>query len=68
MVAVIVFAPLTNRGPVLLDALEAKTGHGPSEVAEDGSRTYFVDTDTAAFDVVLDGLDPDWREHLTRTL
>jgi hypothetical protein len=61
------FEPLTNRGPGLLDALEARTDVLPFSA---GARTYALSDErvgSEGFDVMLDRIDPDWREHLTRT-
>ena len=63
--------PLDDHGPGILDAMQARTGKLPYSVnVVDGSRRYNLpedDAGTEAFDVVLDKINPDWREHLHRT-
>jgi hypothetical protein len=63
--------PLTDRGRELLDQLEERTQVTPSEIEEaSGARTYHLASERAgvdAFDVMLDYIDPDWHEQLTRT-
>ena len=69
--AEITITPLSNRGLGLMDALEAKMGQRAYSVNPDtGARTYRVESDSAgvdAFEETLNGIDPDWREHLART-
>jgi hypothetical protein len=54
-----------------MDALEAKIAQRAYSVNPDtGARTYRVESDSEgvdAFEEVLNGVDPDWREHLART-
>jgi hypothetical protein len=65
------FLPLDDRGPGILDAMEARMGRLPYSVnVEDGSRRYNLHEDSAvmdAFDTVLDEIDSAWRDHLSRT-
>ena len=64
------FEPLTDRRPELLDALEERTGVLPFKTDAAGARTYWLSGDEVGsdgFDPVLDKIDPDWHEHLTRT-
>lgn len=66
----VTMTPLTDRGNHLLDALEAKTGTPPRQVSADtGARTYSLESETAGddFEELLDGIDPNWNEHLTGT-
>jgi hypothetical protein len=70
MAAVIWFTPLTDRGRELLDELERQTEHSPTEVRENGARCYYLSAagvGMEGFDAMLDSMDSDWREHLTRT-
>jgi hypothetical protein len=67
--AEIVFRPLSDAGPTLLDAMERWTGKLPYVVKTDGSRRYSLPEDrgTDVFDEALDKIDPDWRDHLRQT-
>lgn len=71
MAAITRLTPLTDRGREPLDQLEERTQVTPSEIDQaSGARTYYPATERAgvdAFDVMLDDIDPDWHEHLTRT-
>ena len=62
--------PRDRRAIELLDELEERTGAHPREVkAPSGSRTYDLDAarmSMDALDETLDGIDPDWRDHLSR--
>ena len=61
----ITLVPLTDRGRALLNALEAAAGGVPPfRASEDGRRSYAADPDQVA--AILDGLEPDWREHVAR--
>ena len=71
MSAVIELIPLSDHGRELLDELKEKTDEGPFKTVEaTGARTYYLEAqnvDVDGFDAMLHGIDPDWREHLTRT-
>ena len=66
------WSPATKRAIELLDELEERTGARPREVEEpSGSRTYDLNTariSMEGLDETLDGIDPDWREHLSHGL
>ena len=69
MAAVIALRPNDDRGTEILDELESETEMKPTEVIDDGTRRYYVrgtDTDVDAFDSMLDKIDSEWREHVTR--
>jgi hypothetical protein len=71
MAAVIWITPLTDHGKELLDELEKATEHSPTQIRDDGSRSYYLSATGVgvdAFDAKLDSADPNWREHLTRTV
>lgn len=61
----------THRPRPRASRLEERTQVTPSEIDEaSGARTYYLASERAevdAFDVMLDDIDPDWHEHLTRT-
>ena len=68
MAAVIAFRPGDDRGREILDELEKRTEMDPWQLLEDGTRRYLLqpeDADVDAFNRMLDGIDPDWREHVT---
>lgn len=70
MAAVVVLRPLDDSGDELLDQLELRTEMTPDETFDDGGRSYYLSAQAAgadAFNVMLDEIDPSWREHLTRT-
>jgi hypothetical protein len=61
--------PLSDIGPGLLDAMEARTGKLPYKViAETGSRVYALASaaEAQAFDSALGLIDGGWRDHLSR--
>ena len=64
----IVFTPLSDAGPTLLNAMEHWTEKLPYQTKADGSRRYSLPEDarTDVFDEALDKIDPAWREHLRR--
>ena len=72
MAAAVQLVPCDRHAIELLDELEERTGAHPREVqAPSGSRTYDLDAarmSIDALDETLDGIDPDWREHLSHTL
>jgi HNH endonuclease len=68
--AEVTITPLSDKGQSLMDVLEAKIDQRPYRVDPDtGSRTYQLESDSAdiALEETLDGIEPNWREHLTRT-
>jgi hypothetical protein len=62
--------PRDRRAIELLDELGERTGAHPREVEEpSGSRTYDLDAARMSMDGLdetLDGIDPDWRDDLSR--
>ena len=68
--ATVQLIPRDPRAVELLKELEARTGAHPREVEEpSGSRTYDLDAARMSKDGLaetLDGIDRDWREHLSR--
>jgi hypothetical protein len=69
MAAIVRFTPLDDRGRELLNELENATETSPQETFEDGSRSYYLSAHQVGvdgFDAMLDSIDSDWREHLTR--
>ncbi|HEX6586343.1 MAG TPA: hypothetical protein VF052_06295 [Solirubrobacterales bacterium] len=70
MAAVIRLVPLDDRGREIIDELEGKTDEQPSEIQSDGGRLYHLqgeDVGVAEFEAILNRIDSDWREHVTRT-
>jgi hypothetical protein len=70
MAAIVVFRPFDERGDELLDELEDRTEMSPQETLDDGSRSYSLsahDVGVDGFDLMLDEIDPEWRQHLSRT-
>ena len=68
MTAVIALHPETDRGGEILGKLEQRTQVQPDQVVDDGTRRYYLhgdDVDVNALDLMLDKIDPDWREHIT---
>jgi hypothetical protein len=66
----ITITPLSDKGQSLMDVLEAKIDQRPYRVDPDtGSRTYQLESDSAdvALEETLDGIEPNWREHLAPT-
>ena len=70
MSAEIKLTPLTDHGRDLLDELERRTQFLPYKTDDrSGARTYYLPAEEVNadwFDSMLDGIDADWREHLTR--
>jgi hypothetical protein len=69
MTDVVELTPITEHGHKLLDELEHRTGAIPFKTDAEGVRTYWlsaVDVGAVGFEAMLDRIDPDWREHLTR--
>ncbi len=67
MAAEIALRPNDDRGREILDGLEKRTEIKP-EIIDDGSHRYYLsatDADVDAFDLMLDQIDSDWRDHLT---
>jgi hypothetical protein len=69
MSVVIELIPLSDHGRDLLDELEEKTDKGFKTAEATGARTYYLESadSTEAFEPMLDQIDADWREYLTRT-
>ena len=70
MAAVIRLVPRDDRGREIIEKLEEKTGEQPIEIRDDGSRLYHLqaeDVGVDGFDAMLNRLDSDWQEHVTRT-
>lgn len=70
MAAVIRLVPLDDRGREIIDELEGKTEEQPSEIQSDGGRLYHLqgeDLGVDEFEAILNRIDSDWREHVTRT-
>jgi hypothetical protein len=68
--AEVTMTPLSDKGQSLLDVLEQKIDQRPYRVDPDTrSRTYQLESDSAdiALEETLDGIEPNWREHLART-
>jgi hypothetical protein len=69
MAAIVRLTPLDDRGRELLNELERATAMRPQETFEDGSRSYWLSAAHAGvdgFDPMLDKLDANWREHVSR--
>jgi hypothetical protein len=70
MAAVIRLVPRDDRGREIIEKLEEKTGEQPIEIRDDGSRLYHLqaeDVGVDGFDAMLNRIDSDWQEHVTRT-
>jgi hypothetical protein len=71
MGAVIELHPLDDRGEEIIDQVEKRTGHRPTELhPPDGTHVYILEADDSgpdAFDQVLRVIDENWREHVSRT-
>lgn len=70
MAGVIRLVPLDDRGREIIEAFEKKAKEQPTEVQGDGGRLYHLEGEergASGFDAVLDRIDPDWSEHVTRT-
>lgn len=67
MAAVISLRPNDDRGNKILDRMEEETAVRPTQVIDDGTRRYDLEStnDLDAFDPMLDKIDPNWREHIT---
>jgi hypothetical protein len=69
MAAEIALRPNDDRGREILDELEEQTEMKPMElVDDDNTRCYYLsakDADDDGFDLVLDKIDGQWREHVT---
>lgn len=69
MQAIVVYVPHDERGEEILDELERRTEH--RSTASDyapNARQYWVtgaEAHVHAFEPMLDGIDPDWAEHVT---
>ena len=70
MAAVIQLTALDDRGREIIAQLEERTQEQPREISEDGTREYFLSAHQVGvdgFDAMLDRIDRDWREHVSRT-
>ncbi|MGH2965757.1 MAG: hypothetical protein ACRDMH_10310 [Solirubrobacterales bacterium] len=71
MGAVIELHPLDDRGKEIIDQVENRTGHQPTELhPPDGTHVYILEADASgpdAFDQVLSVIDEKWRAHVSRT-
>jgi hypothetical protein len=68
MAAAISLRPNDDRGLEILYELEERTEMKPTELLEDGTRSYYLsatDADVNAFDPMLDKIDRDWPDHVT---
>jgi hypothetical protein len=68
MAAGISLRPNDDRGLEILYELEERTEMKPTELLEDGTRSYYLsatDADVNAFDPMLDKIDQEWRDHVT---
>jgi hypothetical protein len=68
MAAEVVLHPIDDRERLILDELERQTEVKPMEVMADGARGYYLsaaDADVNAFDLMLDEINSDWRDHVT---
>jgi hypothetical protein len=70
MPAVVQLTALDDRGREIIAELEERTQERPREILEDGTREYYLSAHQVGpdgFDPMLDRIDSDWRDHLTRT-
>jgi hypothetical protein len=70
MTTVVDLIPYDDRGREIIEKLSAGTQKTPVEIRHYGRREYYVRAESlgpAAFDAMLDHIDPSWREHLGRT-
>ena len=70
MTAVIQLTALDDRGREIIAELEERTQERPREISEDGTREYYLSAHQVGvdgLDSMLDRIDSDWRDHLTRT-
>jgi hypothetical protein len=68
--AEVTFTPLTEAAPALLNRFQAEAGIYPFRTTRDGARSYALGADTIqldGLDAMLDGIEPGWRAHLSRT-
>jgi hypothetical protein len=68
--AVIQLLPFDDRGREILNELEERTAQQPTEVRDDGAREYYLQAHGVGvdgFDAMLNHIDPDWPEHVSRT-
>jgi hypothetical protein len=68
MPVVIAFHPDDEQGRAILNKLEETAETKPTDLVGDGTRRYHLDSadDLDALDRTLDGIDPNWREHVRR--
>jgi hypothetical protein len=67
MPAVITLRPKDDQGIEIIVELEARTEMNPMEVPEDDTRRYYLSAEDAgldAFDLMLDEIDSNWRDHV----
>jgi hypothetical protein len=69
MAAEIQLVPHDDRGLELLDELERQTEERPFKTnTRTGARTYYLQSaGTDGFDAMLDRIEPNWRQYLSRT-
>jgi hypothetical protein len=70
MAAVIRLVPLDDRGQEIIDEFETEAKEQPTEIQSDGGRLYHLEAEDAGpdgFDAMLNRIDSDWQEHVTRT-
>lgn len=68
MPAIVELTPLTQRGQMLLDALESKTGLLPFKTSDaSGGKTYYLQAsaNVDGFEAALQRIEPNWVTHLT---
>jgi hypothetical protein len=70
MTAVVQLTALDDRGREIIAELEERTQERPREISKDGTREYYLSAHLVGvdgFDSMLDRIDSEWRDHLTRT-
>ena len=71
MTALVQLTALDDRGREIIAELEERTQEQPREISEDGTTREYVlsahQVGVEGFDSMLDRIDSDWRDHLTRT-